>query len=97
MFVYKLQKIGNESLLAVADKNIIGKSFESNDLNIHVSENFYYEKECGEKEILKIINSATIVNAVGNSIIELMLKNMLIEKENIIEIGGVMHAQLVRV
>jgi hypothetical protein len=93
-FVYKSYHQGKDKLLAIADAAIVGKEFSKNELHIDVSEAFYHEKECDEKEALRLIKDATIVNAVGNSIISLIVKNKIAEKENILYIGEVAHAQI---
>ena len=93
-FVYKSYKKGNERLLAIADAAIVGKELSEKELQINVSENFYHEKECDEKEALKLIKEATIINAVGNNIISLIINNKIAEKENILYIGEVAHAQI---
>jgi|SRR3989344_2309415 len=93
-FVFKSYNKGNERLLAIADAAIVGKEFSEKGLQISVSDSFYHEKECNEKEALKLMKEATIVNAVGNDIISLMVSNKITEKENILYIGEVAHAQI---
>ena len=93
-FVYKSYKKGNERLMAIADAAIVGKEFSEKELQITVSDDFYHERECNEKEALKLIKESTIINAVGNNIISIIVNNKIAEKENILYIGEVAHAQI---
>ncbi len=95
MFCYKVFEQGNEILLAVCDKDILNKTFEEGELSVTASEDFYSESECTEKEIVKLIKNATILNALGNNIIDLLIQQKLVNKENVIEIGSTKHAQVV--
>ena len=62
-----------------------------------VSEEFYSEEFCDDERALDLIKNSTIVNAIGESIINLMLKENLIEKENILKINGVPHVQIITI
>jgi hypothetical protein len=95
MFSYKIFRQGDNILLAISDSNIIGKTFRKNNVEISVSEDFYSDRFCDEKKVTDLIKNATIVNAIGKDIINLMLKEKFIEKENILEIDGVPHAQII--
>jgi hypothetical protein len=97
MFSYKIFKQGDDILLAISDSNIIGKTLREKELEIRVNEDFYSEKICDGEKAVELINDATIVNAIGEYIIDLMVKEKLIEKENILKIGGVPHAQIIKI
>jgi len=84
-------------MLAICDADIIGKIFEEDDIQISVTKEFYGGVECDEKEALNLIKSPTIINAVGKDIISIMVQEKLVEKENILYIQGVPHAQAVSV
>ena len=94
VYSYNLFKEGEDVLLAICDKNILGKTFESNDLQITVNE-FYKGKECTAKEALEIARKVTIINAVGNKIISLLIENEIVNKDMILKIGSVSHAQVI--
>jgi len=97
MFSYKLFRQGNDILLAISDSDIIGKTLREKDLEIRVNEDFYSEKSCDNKEASNLIRDATIVNAIGENIINMMLDKKIIEKENIMKIDGVPHAQVIKI
>jgi len=96
MFSYNLFRQGGERLLAVCDESVLGKTFTGGDIEITVSD-FYRGKKCGEKEILRIAKQSTIINAVGNKITGLLIKNRLVDESSVLNIGGVPHAQVVSV
>ncbi len=95
-FSYQIYEQGSDRLLAISDSSITGKTFEEGELRIYISD-FYSGKECGEKEAVLLLKSATIVNAVGRGIIALMLREKMISKGNILEINKMPHAQVVAV
>lgn len=84
---------GGDRLLAVCDEDILGRTFNG-DVEITVSD-FYRGKRCGEKEILEIASNSTIINAVGNEIVGLLIRNGFADKSSVLEIGGIRHAQVV--
>jgi hypothetical protein len=99
MFSYKLFKQANDILLAIADSDIIGKKFDA----FEVKEDFYAEQTCTDPE--ELLQKATIVNAVGNKIVDLLIEKGLVDKNNILELGktknstdtGIKHAQIIKI
>jgi hypothetical protein len=91
----KIHERQNRKIIAVCDKDLIGKIFEEKDLQLKVSENFYKGSILPEKEIIAILKDAININLVGKKTIKLALKNNIISKENIIKIKGVPHAQVI--
>jgi hypothetical protein len=96
-FACRIYNSGPERMLAVCDKFVLGKKFSEGEMSIHVSEEFYCGMECGEKEVVELAKSSTIINAVGKETINLMLANSLVREEYILWISGVPHAQVVSV
>ena len=94
MFSYNIFKQGDNVLLAICDYKILDKTFESGQLTITVSE-FYKGKECGEKTALSLVNKSTIINAVGNEIVKLLIDRNIVDDSNVLKIGGILHAQVV--
>ena len=93
MIMIKVHKTPNGDIVAVCDKNIIGKTFENKDLRITASERFYNGEEVkDEKELLKIIKNASNLNIMGKESIEFAVKNKIISKKSIIIINNVPHA-----
>ena len=97
MFSYKVFRQGEDVLLAVSDSDLLGKTLNENDLAVRVDEGFYSEKSSdNEEEIAELMANATIVNAIGEKTISLMIKRKFIDQENILRIEGVPHAQVIK-
>lgn len=95
MFVYKTFRSGKDTLLAISDASLLGKCLSNDKFDIKVSEDFYSGVRCGEKKALKAMSEATIINAIGKNIIKVLQKNGIVEKDNVLLISGVPHAQVV--
>ena len=96
MFSYNLFDQGSDKLLAVCDDDIIGKTFTGKDVEITVSD-FYKGVKCESQKIVEIAKKSTIINAVGNKVVDLLIKNNLVDKSSVLNIGGVSHAQVVAI
>ena len=92
MFYYKLHKTDFGTMIAVCDKELLGKTLKNKDLDFFVNPRFYGESEINEK-ILELIVDVNDGNVIGNKIVKLLLKNQVISKESIIKIGKINHAQ----
>jgi hypothetical protein len=95
MFSYRIFRTPKEVLVAICDQEILGKKF--GDINFEVKASFYGGEACGEEELREILKDATIINAVGNRIIDFLRKENIVEEKGILNIGDVSHAQVVTV
>lgn len=93
-FFYKIHKSDDEVILAVADAEIAGKTFGDKNHSITVTQEFYGENEAEGGEILALAKTATIVNAIGDKITGLLLENNIAEKEGVVTVCGLKHAQV---
>lgn len=80
-------------VVAVCDKELLGKKFEEGNLQLDVKENFYSGKECSEKQVIEIIQRMSdedaTFNIVGKKSISAALKAGIIVEEGIKEIQSV--------
>lgn len=95
MFCYRVFRQGGDTLLAICDSSILERTFEQGGLSITVSPEFYSEKECGRGDVKKLAARATIINAVGNDIVDALISEKIVKESGVIKIGGVKHAQVV--
>lgn len=93
MFV-KIHKSGNTEILAVSDEDLIGKKFEQGNIYIEVTESFYKDKKVDKKQLEELLLHFDNINIIGEQSIEIALKINIIQKENIIFIKGIPHAQI---
>ena len=93
MFYIKFHKKLGRDVVAVCDEDILGKTFEEGDMFFEVKKGFYGGERKTKEQIKDILITAENINLVGKEIIALALELKIIEKENIIKIKGIPHAQ----
>ena len=96
MIVVKAYRKGAELLVAAADECLLGKTFKSDGLTITVSESFYKGECCDEEGLVNRLQMATMANLVGEETVGIAVKHGIVDGGCIILIGGVPHAQMVR-
>ena len=90
MILVKQHKTEHTILFCLCDADLIGKTIGLN----KISEQFYKGENLSEEETLKYIQEGTTLNIIGKESIDFALKHNLINKENIINIENVPHAQI---
>ncbi len=93
-FAMRIYKVRDEVIVAACDREILGKKFEEGELRIEVKESFYFESFVSEETFLNSMKIATIANLVGEKVVSLAVEKGYIDRDGIIEIDGVPHAQL---
>ncbi len=96
-FYAKVYYVSNEIILACCDKDICGKIFENNDVILNVKEEFYKGKLINEEEAIKLLNEATIINIVGKEIVDLAIRIGLVDRESVIKVKDIPHAQVFKI
>ena len=96
MFSYRIFDNGSDKMLAVCDMELLGKTLEG-DIELTVTKDFYHEKECNSATALKLAKKSTIINAIGNEIVQLLIDKKMVDKSSVIMIGNVMHAQIISI
>ncbi len=96
MLELNIRRIGEEILVTVCDKELLGKEFREGELKLKVSESFYKGRSANVSDCLKAMREATIGNLVG-SIVEEAIKAGFVDPRNVLKIQGVAHAQFVRI
>ena len=91
----KVVRQGRDTLVAVCDADILGKTLEGGRVPFTVSERFYKGTLCDLAEALEAMGKASIVNMVGKRIVEAAMECNLVQEAGIIHIGDVPHAQIV--
>lgn len=89
----KIHKTELSEVVCICDEDLVGKKFEDKDLQLDVTERFYKGEKKTEEEVIKILKEAGNVNIVGKESIKVAIKAGVIEKENIIKIKNIPHAQ----
>jgi hypothetical protein len=94
----KVVKVKNEVILAICDEEILGKTFEDKEkgLKIEVKEAFYKGLKMELEDSISLFEKASIVNLVGEKIVEKAVRKGFIKPSGIIWIAGIPHAQLIK-
>lgn len=85
-----------EKVLAACDEELLGKTFKGNGMKIEVHRAFYEDIIVPDEEFILLMQSATIMNLVGEHVIDLAIQNGYVKEENVFTIGEVKHAQVVK-
>ena len=84
----------NEVLVTLCDDELLGKELNFNGVKIKINEKFYGGEKKDKKEIKSILKKATIINAIGKESVNFCLDEGYIDKERIIYINGIPHAEM---
>lgn len=95
-FCYRLYELESETILAICDVQVVGKVFTQEGLVLNAKKSFYCEEECGPIKAKRLFEQATIINATGEQAINLLVEQGLVDRERVLLVNGVPHAQMVR-
>ncbi len=83
-------------VISICDKELLGKYFEQENLQLDIKESFYKGEEFSEKKAIELIKDFTkedaTFNIVGKKSVQTSLKAGIIEKKGIKEIAGIPYA-----
>ncbi|MBI5065121.1 DUF424 family protein [Candidatus Woesearchaeota archaeon] len=91
----KIHKLNNRTLVAVCDEDLLGRAFEEKNAFLDIKRSFYEGEKRSEVEIGDLMRNADMINVVGNKSIKLALEEELITKEEIKEVQGIPHVQII--
>ncbi|RLE57645.1 MAG: hypothetical protein DRJ40_00025 [Thermoprotei archaeon] len=97
-FYAKLHTTGGYTILAVCDKDLLGKKIidTKRKLVVYVDPRFYGGEEITESQLLRLIEEVDVVNALGRDTVNVILSRYPQYREAIILIGDVPHIQILR-
>ena len=80
-------------VVAICDEELIGKTFEENNYQLHIKENFYKGEEKTSEEVKNIIKSMSeedaTFNIVGKKAINLAIETGFINQNNVRRIANI--------
>ncbi len=97
MYVYRVHRVGKDVVVAIADRELIGKKWKYKDIEIRVEKKFYGNEEVDDAAAIKLIRNATIVNAIGNNIVNLLVHENIVPENCVLDLNGVKHVQIIKV
>ncbi len=96
MISIKIHRGQGEVILAACDEEVLGKTFSGDGMKFHVSNGFYDGYLVTEEEFVDRMDEYTIMNLVGNRVIDLAIENGHVTEDYVIQIGDVKHVQVVK-
>lgn len=96
MFWVKIYKLKYSTICAICDEEVLGKRINFNGLEIVIKENFYKGELVDEKRAIEIMKTCNIGNLFGNKIVELAIKEGFVDRENVLVLNDILHAQFLK-
>jgi len=95
MIYVKIYREQKEFIVAACDEEILGGSFSEGELKLDVKEDFYMGELMDIDKIGELLSMATIANLSGNKVVDKAIELGFIDEENVLNIAGIKHAQMV--
>lgn len=86
-------------LVSVCDSGLLGKRFSNGQVSLTVEESFYGGDEAVEADAEAVVaglERASVANLVGEECVEVAVEAGIIDEHAVIDVGGTLHAQLLR-
>lgn len=87
---------GSELLVAACDASLLGKRFSEGELTLEVSESFFGGERVSAGLLVECLKLVTVANLVGEEAVGAAIEAGYVDPDRVLVIGGVPHAQLVR-
>lgn len=83
--IYALRKIKYQEtqMINMCDLDILGKKIQQGDFMINISKEYYYSEEITIKEAIELLKSSSIMNLVGQGIVDLALSLNLAKRNSV--------------
>lgn len=89
----KMTHIRDEIVLAAADRKVLNRDLREGIMHLKVYEEFYGSITVSDETFLDSLRICTIANLVGDHTVNLAIRENFINRDNVITIQGVPHAQ----
>ncbi|NIW52845.1 MAG: DUF424 family protein, partial [Candidatus Korarchaeota archaeon] len=78
------------------DADLLGRVLREGKIVFEVREEFYKGPKMSIDEAIDLMEKSTVVNMVGNFIVQKAIEKRLIHPEAVLNISGIPHAQIVK-
>lgn len=93
-----VRRMGNNcTMLATCDAELLGRTLKEGKITFHVHEKFYKGPCVTLEEAMQLIKESTIINMVGHKIVRKAIAHGFVHPEAVLLIGGIPHAQIVKI
>ena len=82
-------------VVAVCDPDVLGETFEDDAVSLTVTEEFYGGDHADPEAVVESLARCTTANLVGEEAVALAVDRGFVAEENVMDIDGTRHAQLV--
>lgn len=90
-------KSGTGLIVAVCDKDVLGKKLKQGNITVEISEGFYKGDLVSEEQVIEALANATTANLFGERTVACAIKCGAVDSECVVMIDGVAHAQIFRI
>jgi hypothetical protein len=73
----------------------VGREFREGNLRLHIHEGFYGVDGVDALEVVRQLAACTIANLVGVDVVTLAIRHGFVHPDNVLDIDGIPHAQMV--
>ena len=87
---------GKDTLVAVCDKDLMGKTLRNGKLRLEVKKEFYGDKLTTLEEAAKALSEADTGNIVGKKSVKIAIERNLVDPSAVIHIAGIPHVHIIR-
>ncbi len=81
-------------LVSVCDADVLGEEFENGDVSLTVDPAFYDGDAVDENAVVQSLANCSVANLVGTDAVDLAVEHGFVDEENVLELDGTRHAQL---
>ena len=93
--IAKIHAMHGRKILALCDKNLLGKRFEAGKLQLDLTSQFYRGDGITEKHLRTLLKDIYTINAVGRKSIAVLTKYKVVSKKNIYRINGIPYVNVI--
>jgi hypothetical protein len=87
---------GKDILVAVCDKDLIGKTLRDGKIKLEVKKEFYGDRLTTPEEAAKALSEANTGNIVGKKSVKIAIEKNLVNPSAVIHIAGIPHVNIIR-
>lgn len=92
----KIHRSGESVIVAVCDRELLGKTLKEGNLKVTISEEFYKGNLVSEEDVMGIIPKAGNLNLFGDMAVSCAIRCGVVNPSSVKIIDGVAHAQVFR-
>jgi len=82
------------TLVSVCDPDVLGETFENGKISLTVDEEFYDGEAVDEQAVVDSLARCSVANIVGTDSVALAIDHGFVDEENVLDLDGTLHAQL---